>query len=362
MPNWVTNHLTIEAENEERLNEIMTAIAYDDKGLGTIDFNKINPMPPELNIESGTQSDRALKLYKQYEKEKTATVLVAVVSGMPQDMLDFGLKDLRKRFDLAAKNDADWHERGKIRFENIEKYGHPDWYSWCSSNQPGHWGTKWNSTPMDDPHEYDGSNRLEFQTAWSPPEPVIVRLSEMFPDAQFRHRWADEDIGMNVGEITYQEGEAIEYDVPSGGSKEAYEMAAEIIGVDLSEYELYYSQTKGSYVNREDLAWEDMETNGNVHIGADFYCQQTDEFPTYLYYDTAIGVAWLELSQGTVDGYHEDGQDDTAERCHQLCKDWGVRVCDSMEDYDALLAGLGAKFCDDFSEDESEDFGMGGIT
>jgi hypothetical protein len=297
MPNWVTNHLTIEAENEERLHEIMTAIAYDDKGLGTIDFEKIIPMPENIF-------------------------------------------------------------RGNLGDEERQLYGKNNWYDFGIA----HWGTKWNSAPKDDPHKYAGGNRLEFQTAWDPPEPVIVRLSEMFPDAQFRHVWADEDIGVNVGEITYQKGEAVEYDVPNGGSKEAYEMASEIIGVELSEYELYYSKTKGNYTLRDNLEWEDMEANGNVHIGADFCSLLIDEFPTYLYYDTAIGVAWLELNEGTVDSYHEDGQDDTVEHCQQLCKEWGVRVCDSMEDYDALLDELGARFCDDFSEDESEDFGMGGLT
>ncbi|MDR1464067.1 MAG: hypothetical protein LBJ11_02040, partial [Oscillospiraceae bacterium] len=254
MPNWVTNHLTIEAETEERLHEIMTAIAYDDKGLGTIDFNKINPMPPELDIESGTKTKQALERYTHFIRAAQLTGCVGLQEPLPMSIEDERVKLISPNYE----KDADLIAFGAKAYSNKQKYGATDWYYWCSSNQPGHWGTKWNSTPMDDPHEYDGSNRLEFQTAWSPPEPVIVRLSEMYPDAQFRHRWADEDIGMNVGEITYQEGEAIEYDVPSGGSKEAYEMAAEIIGIDLSEYELYYSQTKGSYVNREDLAWEDM--------------------------------------------------------------------------------------------------------
>lgn len=122
---------------------------------------------------------------------------------------------------------------------------------------------------------------------------------------------------------------------------------------------LYYSQTKGGYVSRENLAWEDMEATGNVHIGSDFYCPQTDGFPTYLYYDTAIGVAWLALSEGTADSYHMDGQSDTVDRCHQLCKAWGVHICNSMEEYEHLLYELEARMCD---EAETEDFGMGGMT
>jgi hypothetical protein len=134
-------------------------------------------------------------------------------------------------------------------------------------------------------------------------------------------------------------------------------MAADIIGVDISEYELYYSKTKGNYVGREDLAWEDMTADANVYVGDDFYCHLTDDFPTHLYYDTAIGVAWLKLSEGTTDGYYADGEDDTVERCRRFCKDWGVRVCDSTDDYVSLLVELGARMCD-----EDEGFEMGGIT
>jgi hypothetical protein len=353
MPNWVTNILTVEAENDERLHEILTAITYDDKGLGTIDFNKVSPMPPELDIESSSITNNSLEQYTHFIRAAQLTGCISLQEPLPMSIEDERVKLIASDYE----KDAELIAFGAKVYSNKLKYGATDWYSWRSSNQSGHWGTKWNSTPMDDPHIYDGSNRIEFQTAWSWPEPVIVRLSEMFPDAQFRNSWADEDIGVNVGEVLYQDGEQLEYGVPSECSKEAYEMAAGIIGVDISEYELYYSKTKGSYVGREDLAWEDMTADANVHIGENFYCEQTDGFPTYLYYDTAIGAAWLKLSEGSIDMYIEGGEKDTVERCQQFCKDWGVRICDSMDDYENLLNGLGARMCD-----EDEGFEMGGIT
>ena len=45
----------------------------------------------------------------------------------------------------------------------------PNWYDWCCEN----WGTKWNS--------YDGNvtdDGIGFNTAWSPPSPVITALSK----------------------------------------------------------------------------------------------------------------------------------------------------------------------------------------
>ena len=54
MPNHVINRLEFDCP-EERLKEILSAICYDDSseaeqtGIGTIDFNKITPMPPSLD-------------------------------------------------------------------------------------------------------------------------------------------------------------------------------------------------------------------------------------------------------------------------------------------------------------------------
>ena len=83
MPNHVINRLEFDCP-KERLKEILSAICYDDSseaertGIGTIDFNKITPMPPSLDIESGSSTDRGINLYltsvnpsvRYYGKEK----------------------------------------------------------------------------------------------------------------------------------------------------------------------------------------------------------------------------------------------------------------------------------------------------
>ena len=69
MPNHVSNRITIHAE-PERVQEILEAIKYDDYKIGSIDFNKIIPMPPELDVESGSYSSRALEFYTQYIKQE----------------------------------------------------------------------------------------------------------------------------------------------------------------------------------------------------------------------------------------------------------------------------------------------------
>lgn len=47
MPNHITNRLNIIAD-KERVREILEAIQQDEHGLGSIDFNKIIPMPEEI--------------------------------------------------------------------------------------------------------------------------------------------------------------------------------------------------------------------------------------------------------------------------------------------------------------------------
>ena len=68
-----------------------------------------------------------------------------------------------------------------------ETYNFPDgknddrWYHWCVEN----WDTKWEP----DMHgiEYEDSEILAitFNTAWSPPEGVMTKLREKFPDVSF---------------------------------------------------------------------------------------------------------------------------------------------------------------------------------
>ena len=65
------------------------------------------------------------------------------------------------------------------------------------------------------------------------------------------YRWADENIGYNVGEMTLKGGEVIDINVPEDGSREAYEMAAEIMGTDLSDYDLCLTADGSSYEYRQ---------------------------------------------------------------------------------------------------------------
>ena len=84
-----------------------------------------------------------------------------------------------------AKLEQMKNPKGEVMWET---YNFPDgtnddrWYHWCIDN----WGTKWDvcdkSIEMSD---YD-SLEITFNTAWSPPEGIVERLREKYPELTFQ--------------------------------------------------------------------------------------------------------------------------------------------------------------------------------
>ena len=68
-----------------------------------------------------------------------------------------------------------------------ETYNFPDgknddrWYHWCVEN----WGTKWDCSELCVEYLDDEQLELTFSTAWSPPEGIIDKLREKYPDLSF---------------------------------------------------------------------------------------------------------------------------------------------------------------------------------
>ena len=185
MPNHITNIISFEDVSNERVNKILEALKSDEFGIGSIDFNKIIPTPPDIY-------------------------------------------------------------QGNLGAEESRLYGDKTWLNFNVAN----WGCKWNAYEHS---PYDGGDRVEFLTAWSAPHPILEQLTKQYPDVLIFHRWCDEDFGYNVGEREYQDGTCIFENIPTGGSKEAYEIAAEIQGYDLEElgYRLSNDGTIYEYIDSE---------------------------------------------------------------------------------------------------------------
>ena len=149
MPNWCSNTLMLEGSNDT-IQQVLEFIKGDKDQI--IDFEKIIPVPLELsnsNAYIGVEAQRS-------DAEKT-----------------------------IAQN-------------NIEKYGYPDWYYFCI----GEWGTKWNARDS----VLGNDNKICFDTAWSPPIPVLFKLSQMFPYIKLLMTYTSEQYDF-IGRCEIQNGE-----------------------------------------------------------------------------------------------------------------------------------------------------------
>lgn len=254
MPNHVTNIITFSGD-PEAIRKMLDAIKNDEEGYGTIDFNKILPMPSELNIESGSRTTDGLKAYSAF-----AEIYALGQEPGEADLLNIP-EDREKPF-LEQRKDIDkktWN-LGKAAFRNLQRFGAATWYSWCTK----HWGTKWNA--------YDCSHNgetLSFLTAWSAPRPVLRELSRLYPEIGISHSWADEDIGNNCGRYQYLAGEITEEFLPAFG-RESYEFAADVMNADLSDYGLVLNADESDYIWAGNDHYNVMELLGQRVLHTDY--------------------------------------------------------------------------------------------
>lgn len=107
------------------------------------------------------------------------------------------------------------------------------WSSWCVR----YWGTKWNAYGLGNSRNTEDT--IYFQTAWSGVPRIVALLSEKFPNVDFFYSYADEDFASNTGYLNIFSSNRInEYVVLDNQSKEAFDLASELIGAE-SEYGKY---------------------------------------------------------------------------------------------------------------------------
>ena len=176
MPNYVRNRISFEGDQNE-IGRMLDSIQMEEHGIGSIDFNKILPMPESLNLEAGSRTDEGLRMYRGY--------LQAQRQNQP----------IGKYLRYQTEHPDSW-EMGKQAYQNILQYGAPTWFEWCTEN----WGTKWPAIQDDTPVV---ENELCFDTAWSFPHGIIQKLSSMYPEVVIVAEWADEDIGNNCGRAVF---------------------------------------------------------------------------------------------------------------------------------------------------------------
>ena len=144
MPNYCNN--VVEIQGPQHILKTLV----DHK----LDFQKIHPYPPELDITAGRE----------------------------------GADDSPEQKALVAAEEA-----------NLKKHGYKNWYDWCVAN----WGTKWNAGGDNDAMQVDydedvnnqGIALFQFDTAWAPPLGVLEKLMETHPELSIECRYHEPGVG-----------------------------------------------------------------------------------------------------------------------------------------------------------------------
>lgn len=107
------------------------------------------------------------------------------------------------------------HPEGKdlVRYEaSIGQPGSPYWYDWNIR----YWGVKWDASDSIVEDISPTEKMYRFETAWSPPIPILATLSAQYPELHFELDWEEEQ-GFG-GTFVFVNGEAEEtdsYDIPN---------------------------------------------------------------------------------------------------------------------------------------------------
>ena len=253
MPNHVTNRISFRGD-PEAIRRMLEAVKNDEEGYGSIDFNKIIPMPPELNIESGSRTTEGIKLYNAF--------LDIYKLGKGQNVDLFSIPEESEKAFLKMRTDIDkktW-KLGRAACRNIQQFGCPTWYEWCNRN----WDTKWNAYDFN-----SEGNDISFHTAWSAPLPVLRELSRLYPEIEITHEWADEDIGHNCGHYVFSGGKMTEGWMPADG-RDSYEFAASVLGEDLADFGLVLNADETDYIYAGGEQYDVLELLGQRVLRSDW--------------------------------------------------------------------------------------------
>lgn len=201
MPNHIQNRLQI-IGNKKRVKEIISLIS-DDEGL---DFDKIIPCPQVVKDVGEIHHGIVTAVQEKYMANVSENSLVAILQ----------LSSRARVKEVAEKDKAEF-EKACAAYEAT---GYCYWYDWNIA----HWGTKWGAYGQPDKRTSKSKGEIWFQTAWSAPAKIMIKLTELFPDVKFVLSYADEDSGSNAGTITCIDGmhKITKLESQSNGAYEMY--------------------------------------------------------------------------------------------------------------------------------------------
>ena len=201
MPNWVK---TIVKTKSDTLKDIMNKYSENDE----FSFNKVIPMPKDLEIEVSTRGREGLIfLYidstNYLDKKEINEVFKDLFVSRVNIYYNYEFEEIRDNLE-KYRNDPKFKkciELAKKYISNFKKYGNCSWYGWRVKN----WGTKWDVSSFQ-----KSKDTMIYQTAWRFAGDVILKLSEKYPNSTFECKFANEDYEDTSGIVSIKNGDVIE--------------------------------------------------------------------------------------------------------------------------------------------------------
>ncbi len=169
MPNWCENDLWILGPKRVVDETVKTFFSETEGGIPYPDFNKIIPYPEKYR----TEDEKAQRCNERMRGIDLSTVDHSTAEAWAK-LLDVPTTEIPK---IENGWPRDGYNQGG--------------YHWRIKN----WGTKW---PACSPHNFKMLKRglrVSFDTPWSPPEPVLQKLSELRPNLEIRLRFYETGMG-----------------------------------------------------------------------------------------------------------------------------------------------------------------------
>jgi hypothetical protein len=190
MPNWVECELIVSGE-PDRLKEFINFVKSDET---VFDFNKIVPMPESLHLEAGAAEMGYEVKYGDYTQYLDAPWVK-----------EAGVTTKEGLIKLIEDKHPEYIEMAEQYKFNLDTYGSRHWYDWSIEN----WGTKWNASDTERDDDCDSVIEYTFNTAWAPPEPVILSASKQFLNLNFELNYFEGGMGFK-GTYIVENGEVVD--------------------------------------------------------------------------------------------------------------------------------------------------------
>ena len=165
----------------------------------------------------------------------------ALFGAIQDDTAGLGSVDLNRITPMPV-----WMREEPLSAGTVRRQGGENcWLDWRQAN----WGTRWNTLKAQaSAAAYDGGDTILFYTQDAGVPVLMQHASRLCPDAALLYAWASRDVGMDCGAARYRDGEILAQICPRPASRQAYELSFDILREPPEAFGLRYDPDAGTYV------------------------------------------------------------------------------------------------------------------